>query len=80
MAQLERKTEKNKPESRADFKPLVISAGGLMSKETKKVFESWTELDKYEIARLYQAIGISLLLARTRKMTTCLLLNDNTAE
>jgi hypothetical protein len=55
---------------------LVIKAGGVVSKETMKVFESLKELDKRDMATLYQSIGISLLLSRTRKMSHCWLLSS----
>lgn len=72
MAKVAQGTDKNKPETQVDFRPLVMSAGGIMSKDTLREVQGW-KLGKWEESNLMSSMSTTLLLSRTRKMGACLL-------
>jgi hypothetical protein len=74
---VEKRTTDNAPASRVEFRPLVLTTGGMMSANTAKEFESWEkEIGKIEAIRLQEAISVSLLASRTRLLAGCLLQAD----
>lgn len=83
MSRVERDTDRRRPEAQVEFKPLVLSSGGLIPRGSWKAMESWKELEGAPMRRMLEAISISLLLSRTGKRGECLLLDgrgDDDAE
>ena len=73
---IEKKATDHRPESDFDFKPLVISTGGVFSMVTSKVLnEWWREIGKAETSRMLETVSISLLISWARLYQHCLLLN-----
>jgi len=81
LASVEKRTVKKAPQTRvAEFRPLVISTGGLMASDTAKEFETWKkELGGIGYARMMEVISISLVKWRARKLKR-LLLHDGRGD
>ncbi|KAK4685369.1 hypothetical protein P7C73_g4779, partial [Tremellales sp. Uapishka_1] len=84
LAFVSRRAERNKPDSRVDFEPLVLSSGGLMHDNTVKEFGMWRgdmeAQSEGSFTRMLEAINISLLIARTIHRNHCLLLCNRVEE
>ena len=77
---IEAKTTYNAPENHVQFKPFVLSSGGMMSPVTLEELDTWRkELGKMTIDRLLQRVSISLLENRAILLASSLSLGDGPA-
>lgn len=75
MAQVEGNNVRHRPDTIVSFKPLVMSAEGLIANETMKEIKEW-KLGRWDECNMLVAISKSLLLLQTREMGSCLLQLD----
>lgn len=67
----------NAPHSNIEFKPLVFSTGGMMSKDTIKELDLWEkDTSPGAIALMRSSISICLLKSRAKLLGVCLIMPE----